>query len=83
MIIFSCDKVNIESHKTASICYGLLTELQDSLPKREKLIYLAQHSAHRCPYITAANVFIVNINALFGIIASLTSNVIVLVTLGK
>lgn len=80
MVIFCCDNANREAHRTATICYQLLTELPESSPEIEKLLYLAQHAAHRCPQITAANVFVVNINALFGIMGSLTSYVIVLIS---
>lgn len=78
-MVVCCGGVNDEAYKTATICYQLVSELPDNSPEARKLLILAQHASQRCPQITAANVFTVNASALFTLLGSLTSYVIVLI----
>lgn len=74
---------NREIYKTATICYELLLELPEDSEDAMKLLYLAQRASHRCPQLSAANVFDINISTLFKLLGSLTSYVIVLIQFSK
>lgn len=82
-MVICCGGANDEAYKTATICYQLLSELPENSPEARKLLIFAQHASQRCPKITAANVFTVNTAALFTLLGSLTSYVIVLIQFDK
>lgn len=81
--MISCGGVNDEAHRTATICYQLLSELPENSPEVKKIFIFAQHASQRCPQITAGNVFTVNASALFTLLGSLASYVIVLIQFEK
>lgn len=74
-----CGKANRQAYNTANVCFQMTAEIRDKSIESMKLLAMAEFGSIRCPTLTAANVFPVNIPAYLGIIGSLTGYVIVLV----
>lgn len=78
-MIVNCDKTNKEIQKSANISFQILPELNEANPDFWKVLFLAQQTANRCPQLSAANVFDVNISTLFGLLGSITTYVVVVI----
>lgn len=53
--------------------------MADGPNEARKLLFLAQQAANRCPQLSAANVFDVNISTLFALFGSITTYVVVVI----
>ncbi|KAF2893861.1 hypothetical protein ILUMI_12313 [Ignelater luminosus] len=85
VIAATCDATTKEAQRTAKVCYSLLLDvpafsnnIQDQI-LREELSLLAQHATHQCPYFSAAGFFRVDYSMLFGLLATVTTYIIVLI----
>lgn len=78
-MIVCCDAANREVHKSATISFQMLPDMADTPTEVRKLLFLAQQAANRCPQLSAANVFDVNISTLFALFGSITTYVVVVI----
>lgn len=78
MIVY-CDKANREIQRSATIAFELLPDIEDSYPEFRKVFFLAQQASNRCPQLSAANVFDINISTLFALFGSITTYVVVVI----
>lgn len=77
-VISSCDKTNKEARRTAIICYQIL--LGSDNFQEFKLEIFTEYVSYCCPQISIADVMDINLNTLLGLLGSITTYVVVLVT---
>ena len=91
MVLMACDSTIKEVHKTSPIAYGLLMNFQQKsleVKNKEKqlntiLLLLAEQCAQRNPKFTAVDIFTLNTNLLFGMIATIIAYSVILIQLNE
>lgn len=79
LLISCCDSANKEIRNSSSISFQILMEISETNPAFRKILYLAHQTANRCPQLSAANVFDVNISTLFALFGSITTYIVVVI----
>lgn len=86
VVAVKCNAATSESHRTADICYSILSNTPGDIfddDVREELLLLAQQATHRSPSFSAAGFFTIDYSLLLGLFATVTSYAILIVQVNK
>lgn len=74
-----CDQTVKEARRTISLCYSMRENDHITTEAKQELQLLAETVAHNCPYLTAADFFIMDRRIIFGVFSITTTYFIAII----